>query len=86
LVSRCRARLPIVFYPFGDSSTLQKYTNRFYDSGYERRYSTPLLLGRPCLNTAKIVIDVHKRIIFFDNFNNLNLMMFDEISNDTKIV
>jgi hypothetical protein len=31
LVSRCHARLPIVFCPFGDSSTLQKYTNFVYN-------------------------------------------------------
>jgi hypothetical protein len=31
LVSWCRARLPIVFYPSGDSSTHQKYINLIYN-------------------------------------------------------
>jgi hypothetical protein len=31
LVSRCRARLPIIFCPFGESNTLKRYTNFIYN-------------------------------------------------------
>jgi hypothetical protein len=31
LVSQCRARLPIIFYHFGDSSTHQNYINLVYN-------------------------------------------------------
>jgi hypothetical protein len=31
LISRYHARLPIISYPFGDSSTLQRYTNFVYN-------------------------------------------------------